>query len=105
MNDAKMKPRMKLAIDTKVAQKKAELGISVEGSLPSLIGTLQGRYVDRVLELLYLVCMPRQSRIDAPGALHHIIARGIEKRRIFEPASSWTCTGSKNSESLPMLWS
>ena len=22
--------------------------------------------------------MPRQSRIDAPGALHHIIIRGIE---------------------------
>jgi putative transposase len=28
--------------------------------------------------------MPRQSRIDTPGALHHIIARGIERRRIFE---------------------
>jgi len=28
--------------------------------------------------------MPRQSRIDAPGALHHIICRGIEQRRIFE---------------------
>jgi REP element-mobilizing transposase RayT len=28
--------------------------------------------------------MPRQSRIDAPGALHHIIARGNEKRQIFE---------------------
>ncbi len=28
--------------------------------------------------------MPRKSRIDAPGALHHIMARGIEKRRIFE---------------------
>ena len=27
--------------------------------------------------------MPRQARIDAPGALHHIIARGIERRRIF----------------------
>jgi REP-associated tyrosine transposase len=27
--------------------------------------------------------MPRQSRIDAPGALHHIIARGIERKRIF----------------------
>ena len=27
--------------------------------------------------------MPRQSRIDAPGALHHIIVRGIEKRTIF----------------------
>ncbi|HIJ57874.1 MAG TPA: hypothetical protein HPQ03_17365 [Deltaproteobacteria bacterium] len=28
--------------------------------------------------------MPRKSRIDAPGALHHIVARGIEKRQIFE---------------------
>jgi putative transposase len=27
--------------------------------------------------------MPRQARIDAPGALHHIIARGIERRNIF----------------------
>jgi hypothetical protein len=27
--------------------------------------------------------MPRQSRIDAPGALHHIIFRGIERREIF----------------------
>ena len=27
--------------------------------------------------------MPRQSRIDAPGALHHIIVRGIERRKIF----------------------
>jgi REP-associated tyrosine transposase len=28
--------------------------------------------------------MPRQSRIDAPGALHHIIARGIERKTIFK---------------------
>jgi REP element-mobilizing transposase RayT len=27
--------------------------------------------------------MPRKARIDAPGALHHVIARGIEKRNIF----------------------
>lgn len=27
--------------------------------------------------------MPRKSRIDAPGALHHLIARGIERREIF----------------------
>jgi putative transposase len=31
--------------------------------------------------------MPRQSRIDAPGALHHIIARGNEKRKIFTDKS------------------
>jgi putative transposase len=28
--------------------------------------------------------MPRRSRIDAPGALHHVICRGIEGRPIFE---------------------
>ena len=28
--------------------------------------------------------MPRKSRIDGPGALHHVVARGIERRRIFE---------------------
>lgn len=27
--------------------------------------------------------MPRQSRLDAPGALHHIIVRGIERQKIF----------------------
>ncbi len=27
--------------------------------------------------------MPRKARIDAPGAVHHIIVRGIERRRIF----------------------
>jgi hypothetical protein len=27
--------------------------------------------------------MPRQARIDAPGALHHIIARGIGRKKIF----------------------
>lgn len=31
-----------------------------------------------------IACMPRQSRIDTPGALHHIIARGIECRKIFD---------------------
>ena len=28
--------------------------------------------------------MPRMARIDAPGALHHVIARGIERREIFQ---------------------
>lgn len=30
--------------------------------------------------------MPRAPRLDAPGALHHVIARGIEKRSIFRDA-------------------
>ena len=28
--------------------------------------------------------MPRKARIDAPGALHHIIARGIDRKKIFD---------------------
>jgi len=27
--------------------------------------------------------MPRKARIDAPGALHHVIVRGIERSPIF----------------------
>lgn len=27
--------------------------------------------------------MPRRARIDAPGCLHHIICRGIERRKVF----------------------
>ncbi len=28
--------------------------------------------------------MPRLARLDAPGVLHHIIIRGIERRKIFK---------------------
>jgi hypothetical protein len=28
--------------------------------------------------------MPRQARIDAPGALHHITLRGIERKPLFK---------------------
>jgi len=28
--------------------------------------------------------MLRKTRIDAPGALHHIIVRGIERKKIFK---------------------
>ena len=35
--------------------------------------------------------MPRKARIDAPGAVHHIIIRGIERRSIFrdDPDREW----------------
>jgi len=33
--------------------------------------------------------MLRKSRIDAPGALHHIICRGIERRKIFYDEDIW----------------
>ena len=28
--------------------------------------------------------MPRSARLGAPGVLHHVIIRGIERRNIFE---------------------
>jgi hypothetical protein len=28
--------------------------------------------------------MPRQATLDTPGTLHHVIVRGIEKRRIVD---------------------
>ena len=28
--------------------------------------------------------MPRQARLDAPGALHHVMIQGIERSPIFE---------------------
>ena len=31
--------------------------------------------------------MRRKARIDAPGALHHIIVRGIERKKIFKDDS------------------
>ena len=27
--------------------------------------------------------MPRQARLDAAGVLHHVMIRGIERRKIF----------------------
>jgi len=27
--------------------------------------------------------MPRLARLDAPGVLHHVMGRGIERREIF----------------------
>ncbi len=34
--------------------------------------------------------MPRKARIDAPGALHHIIIRGIERKAIFKDVADRT---------------
>jgi hypothetical protein len=33
--------------------------------------------------------MPRKARVDAPGALHHIIVRGIEKNPIFKDSQDY----------------
>jgi REP element-mobilizing transposase RayT len=35
------------------------------------------------MQVWYELHMPRRARIDAPGAFHHIICRGIERRKIF----------------------
>jgi putative transposase len=34
--------------------------------------------------------MPRKSRIDAPGALHHIMVRGIDRRDIFDDQKDYS---------------
>jgi len=33
--------------------------------------------------------MPRLARLDAPGIVHHIVIRGIERRKIFRDARDW----------------
>jgi REP element-mobilizing transposase RayT len=33
--------------------------------------------------------MPRLPRIDAPGVIHHVIIRGIEKRAIFQDKTDY----------------
>ena len=44
-----------------------------------------GAYISVDADLLtcYGYMMPRKACIDAPGALHHVIAGGIERRSIF----------------------
>jgi REP element-mobilizing transposase RayT len=48
------------------------------------MGTPMKLCVNIFFKAWYREIMPRQSRIDKPGALHHIICRGIEKRDIFK---------------------
>jgi putative transposase len=33
--------------------------------------------------------MPRQPRLDTPGALHHVMGRGIEGIEIFSKKKDW----------------
>ena len=46
--------------------------------------------------------MPRGPRLDAPATLHHVMVRGIERRRIFESEWSVGLTGRQLSEALQM---
>ena len=54
---------------------------------PFFYSHYRGRVFIYYLTILFVLdidnFMPRRARIDAPGALHHIMARGIEKRDIF----------------------
>ena len=36
------------------------------------------------LQVCYLLPLPRLARVDAPGVLHHVMGRGIEKKEIFK---------------------
>ena len=40
--------------------------------------------VDNFGGIPYFNHMPRRARIDVPGALHHIVMRGIERKAIFK---------------------
>lgn len=42
------------------------------------VGTGMKLYVSILMQIWYMKKMPRQARIDTPGALQHIIRRGIE---------------------------
>ncbi len=46
---------------------------------------LTGCYYNIIKSILniWAISMPRRSRIDASGVLHHIVAKGIERRLIF----------------------
>ena len=33
--------------------------------------------------------MPRQARLDTPGALHHVMGRGIDGLDIFDEKRDW----------------
>ena len=42
------------------------------------------KFISIRIHVCYRLIMPRKARIDATGALHHIICRGIERRKIFD---------------------
>ncbi len=41
-------------------------------------------FLDLLLKVCYFSPMPRRGRIDFPGALHHVIIRGINKADVFK---------------------
>ena len=45
--------------------------------------------------------MPRLTRLDAPGILHHVIIRGIERKRIFRDTADKENLVDRLSELIP----
>ena len=45
--------------------------------------------IDDSICQLFAFGMPRKAGMAAAGALHHIIARGIERRKIFWDDTDW----------------
>ena len=58
-------------------------GLVQRDRLGNAKGTSIGLSFDNEYPSCYLHGMPRKARLDAPGALHHIVVRGIERRKIF----------------------
>ena len=48
-----------------------------------ITGTFVQKVIYRQTDLCQLKPMPRLARLDAPGILHHVIGRGIERKKIF----------------------
>jgi hypothetical protein len=48
--------------------------------------------------------MPRQARIGAPGALHHMIIRGIERQKIFRSDFDRNLKNHNNIECPPLFY-
>jgi hypothetical protein len=46
--------------------------------------------------------MPKGPRLDAPATLHHVMVRGIERRRIFKSEWRVGLTGRQLSDALQM---
>jgi len=57
------------------------------GVFPEVIGDAHKIISSELSVLCYVEFMPRKSRIDTPGALHHIIARGIDRNNFLERLS------------------
>ncbi len=47
--------------------------------------------------------MPRSARLDAPGVLHHIMIRGIERVPLSGRDSIWTKSPGERQKYLPLM--